>query len=106
MQVWQSVSEDRDVLRKQYVKTIVPPFAALLRRWRPLLSGIHELTDSQGQSPLAVEDRPLATDVHPLEVMDYLLIWHPHLLNLWPLLRYGVPGGMPHDAVSIILLVV
>lgn len=74
VQVWQSVSEDRDVLRKQYVKTIVPPFAALLRRWRPLLSGIHELTDSQGQSPLAVEDRPLATDVHPLEVMDYLLI--------------------------------
>jgi hypothetical protein len=62
------VSEDRKVLRKRYLETILPPFAALLRRWRPLLSGIHELTDSQGQSPLAVEDRPLATDALPLEV--------------------------------------
>ncbi|KAG0575918.1 hypothetical protein KC19_5G040000 [Ceratodon purpureus] len=66
-EVWHSVNEERDVLRKQYMETIIPPFAALLRRWRPLLSGIHELTDSQGQSPLSVEDRPLATDVHPLE---------------------------------------
>ncbi len=62
------MSEDRKVLRKRYLETILPPFAALLRRWRPLLSGIHELTDSQGQSPLAVEDRPLATDALPLEV--------------------------------------
>ncbi|CAK9224782.1 unnamed protein product [Sphagnum troendelagicum] len=66
-EVWHAVSDDRKVLRKQYVETILPPFAALLRRWRPLLSGIHELTDSQGQSPLAVEDRPLATDAPPLE---------------------------------------
>ncbi|CAM6069706.1 unnamed protein product [Sphagnum tenellum] len=66
-EVWHAVSEDRKVLRKRYLETILPPFAALLRRWRPLLSGIHELTDSQGQSPLAVEDRPLATDALPLE---------------------------------------
>ncbi len=69
--MWHAVSDDRKVLRKQYVETILPPFAALLRRWRPLLSGIHELTDSQGQSPLAVEDRPLATDAPPLEVISY-----------------------------------
>lgn len=56
------------MLRPLYLETILPPFAALLRRWRPLLSGIHELTDSEGRSPLAVDDHPLATDVNPLEV--------------------------------------
>lgn len=66
--MWHSVSEDRDVLRQGYMETIIPPFAALLRRWRPLLSGIHELTDAQGQSPLAVEYHHLASDMHPLEV--------------------------------------
>lgn len=50
------------------MEAIVPPFAALLRRWRPLLSGIHELTDAEGQSPLAVEDRALASDAVPSEV--------------------------------------
>ena len=68
VQVWHAVNDDRKVLRKQYLETIVPPFAALLRRWRPLLSGIHEFTDAEGQSPLAVEDRPLAVDAPPLEV--------------------------------------
>lgn len=67
-QVWHAVNDDKKVLRKQYLETIVPPFAALLRRWRPLLSGIHEFTDAEGQSPLAVEDRPLAVDAPPLEV--------------------------------------
>ncbi|KAG0583972.1 hypothetical protein KC19_3G176400 [Ceratodon purpureus] len=66
-EVWHAVNDDREVLRKQYLETIVPPFAALLRRWRPLLSGIHEFTDAEGQSPLAVEDRPLAVDAPPLE---------------------------------------
>lgn len=72
------------MLRQQYIETIIPPFAALLRRWRPLLSGIHELTDSEGQSPLAVEDRPLATDVNPLEVayLIFLLISHQTLFEL------------------------
>lgn len=77
------------MLRQQYMETIIPPFAALLRRWRPLLSGIHELTDSQGQSPLAVEDRPLATDAHPLEVVKpmYLLC----TVHCLPLYMYLVP---------------
>lgn len=69
VQVWHAVNGDREVLRKQYLETIVPPFAALLRRWRPLLSGIHEFTDAEGQSPLAVEERPLAVDAPPLEVL-------------------------------------
>ena len=68
VQVWHAVSDDRQVIRKQYLETIIPPFAALLRRWRPLLSGIHEFTDADGQSPLAVEDRPLAIDALPLQV--------------------------------------
>lgn len=66
-EVWHSVSPDKKVLRKHYLEMIVPPFTTLLRRWRPLLSGIHDLTDAAGQSPLAVEDRSLATDAHPLE---------------------------------------
>lgn len=66
-EVWHAVSADKKVLRKHYLEMIVPPFATLLRRWRPLLSGIHELTDADGQSPLAVEDRSLAIDARPLE---------------------------------------
>ena len=68
LQVWHAVSADKKLLRKHYLEMIVPPFATLLRRWRPLLSGMHELTDADGQSPLAVEDRSLAIDAHPLEV--------------------------------------
>ncbi|KAH6559664.1 hypothetical protein KP509_1Z002100 [Ceratopteris richardii] len=66
-EVWHAVGVDKKVLRKHFLEMIVPPFATLLRRWRPLLSGIHELTDADGQSPLAVEDRALAIDARPLE---------------------------------------
>ncbi|XP_024526779.1 BEACH domain-containing protein C2 [Selaginella moellendorffii] len=66
-EVWHAVSADRKILRRQYVEAILPPFTALLRRWRPMLSGVHELTDADGLSPLTVEDRPLATDVVPSE---------------------------------------
>ncbi|CAM6090221.1 unnamed protein product [Calypogeia fissa] len=66
-EVWHTVSEERVVLRRRYVEAIMPPFTALLRRWRPLLSGIHAFTDADGQSPLAVEDRALALDALPLE---------------------------------------
>ncbi|MCO5558963.1 hypothetical protein L7F22_012554 [Adiantum nelumboides] len=66
-EVWHAVSADKKVLRKHYLEMIVPLFATLLRRWRPLLCGIHELSDADGQSPLAVEDRALAIDARPLE---------------------------------------
>ncbi|KAJ7534945.1 hypothetical protein O6H91_12G011400 [Diphasiastrum complanatum] len=62
-----AVSAERRILRKQYVETIIPPSTTLLRRWRPLLSGMHELTDADGRSPLTVEDRALATDAFPSE---------------------------------------
>eukprot|EP01018_Ginkgo_biloba_P016129 Gb_14861 [translate_table: standard] len=66
-EVWHAVGADRKPLRKQYLETILPPFISLLRRWRPLLAGIHELTDPDGLNPLAIDDRALAADALPLE---------------------------------------
>eukprot|EP00850_Spirogloea_muscicola_P008241 SM000043S15869 [mRNA] locus=s43:763446:778532:+ [translate_table: standard] len=66
-EVWHAIAKDGRVLRKQLVEAIVPPLTALLRRWRPMLSGMHEFTDSEGCSPLALEDRALATDALPCE---------------------------------------
>ncbi|KAK1313447.1 hypothetical protein QJS10_CPA06g00328 [Acorus calamus] len=47
-EVWHAVGRDRKPHRKQYLEAILPPFVAILRRWRPLLAGIHELTSSEG----------------------------------------------------------
>ncbi|KAK9143642.1 hypothetical protein Syun_013042 [Stephania yunnanensis] len=66
-EVWHAVDGDRKPLRKQYLEAIVPPFVAVLRRWRPLLAGVHELTSSDGVNPLVVDDRALAADSLPLE---------------------------------------
>eukprot|EP00850_Spirogloea_muscicola_P020769 SM000226S07410 [mRNA] locus=s226:160492:175617:+ [translate_table: standard] len=66
-EVWHAIAKDGKVLRKQLVEAIVPPLTALLRRWRPMLSGMHEFTDLEGCSPLALEDRALATDALPCE---------------------------------------
>ncbi|KAF9613959.1 hypothetical protein IFM89_014024 [Coptis chinensis] len=66
-EVWHAVDRERRPLRKQYLEAILPPFVAILRRWRPLLAGIHELTSSEGLNPLIVDDRALAADALPLE---------------------------------------
>ncbi|KAA8520543.1 hypothetical protein F0562_014799 [Nyssa sinensis] len=66
-EVWHSVSRERTPLRKQYLEAILPPFVAVLRRWRPLLAGIHELATADGLNPLAVDDRALAADALPIE---------------------------------------
>ncbi|KAK8587933.1 hypothetical protein V6N13_086892 [Hibiscus sabdariffa] len=66
-EVWQAVGRDRKPLRKRYLEAIVPPFVAVLRRWRPLLAGIHELATADGLNPLNVDDRALAADALPLE---------------------------------------
>lgn len=66
-EVWHAIGRDRKPLRKQYIESILPPFVAILRRWRPLLAGIHELTSSDGQNPLIIDDRALAADALPLE---------------------------------------
>ncbi|KAL5727846.1 BEACH domain-containing protein C2 [Ranunculus cassubicifolius] len=66
-EVWHAIDKGRNPLRKQYLEFILPPFVAVLRRWRPLLAGIHELTSSDGLNPLIVDDRALAADSLPLE---------------------------------------
>ncbi|GAV85295.1 WD40 domain-containing protein/Beach domain-containing protein/DUF1088 domain-containing protein [Cephalotus follicularis] len=66
-EVWHAVSWDRKPLRKQYLEAILPPFVAVLRRWRPLLAGIHELATADGLNPLVVDDRALAADALPIE---------------------------------------
>nr|XP_048321218.1 BEACH domain-containing protein C2 [Ziziphus jujuba var. spinosa] len=66
-EVYHAVSMDRKPLRKQYLESIVPPFVAVLRRWRPLLAGIHELATADGLNPLIVDDRALAADSLPVE---------------------------------------
>ncbi|XXG76013.1 hypothetical protein AAC387_Pa08g0457 [Persea americana] len=66
-EVWHAVGKDRKPLRRQYLEAILPPFVAILRRWRPLLAGIHELTSSDGLNPLVADDRALAADALPLE---------------------------------------
>lgn len=66
-EAWHAFSKDRKPLRKQYLEAILPPFVAILRRWRPLLVGIHEFTSPDGQNPLVADDRALAADALPLE---------------------------------------
>lgn len=68
MQVWHAIGRDGTPLRKQYVETILPPFVAILRRWGPLLAGIHELVSSDYENPFTVDDPALAADSLPLEV--------------------------------------
>ncbi|XP_061961570.1 BEACH domain-containing protein C2 [Populus nigra] len=66
-EVWHAVGRERKPLRKQYLEGILPPFVAMLRRWRPLLAGIHELATADGLNPLVVDDRALAADALPIE---------------------------------------
>ncbi|KAL6008027.1 hypothetical protein ACLOJK_033533 [Asimina triloba] len=66
-ELWHAVGRDRKPLRKQYLGAIVPPFVAILRRWRPLLAGIHELTPPDCLNPLSADDSVLAADALPLE---------------------------------------
>lgn len=68
------MSKDRNPLRKQYLEAILPPFVAILRRWRPLLAGIHELATADGLNPLTVDDRALAADALPIEVFRTFLV--------------------------------
>ncbi|CAA3000073.1 BEACH domain-containing C2 [Olea europaea subsp. europaea] len=66
-EVWHAIGKDRTPLRKQYLEVILPPFVAVLRRWRPLLAGIHELATADGINPLVADDRALAADALPIE---------------------------------------
>ena len=46
----------------------MPPFAAVLKRYRSVLAGIHELTSPDGENPLVVDDWSSAADTSPVEV--------------------------------------
>ncbi|TVU28919.1 hypothetical protein EJB05_20457 [Eragrostis curvula] len=66
-ELWHAVSSDRKPLRKKYVGLIMPPFVAVLKRYRSILAGIHELTSSDMQNPLLVDDWASAADASPVE---------------------------------------
>ncbi|WVZ74316.1 hypothetical protein U9M48_022515 [Paspalum notatum var. saurae] len=66
-ELWHAVSSDRKPLRKKYVGLIMPPFVAVLKRYRSVLAGIHELASPDGQNPLAVDDWASAADTSPVE---------------------------------------
>ncbi|KAE8672128.1 Beige-related and WD-40 repeat-containing protein isoform 2 [Hibiscus syriacus] len=66
-EVWHAVGRDRKPLRKRYLEVIIPPFIAILRRWRPLLAGIHELATADGLNPLTVGNPILTADAPPVE---------------------------------------
>ncbi|PVH66753.1 hypothetical protein PAHAL_1G337700 [Panicum hallii] len=67
-ELWHAVSSDRKPLRKKYVGLIMPPFAAVVKRYRSVLAGIHELTSPDGENPLVVDDWSSAADTSPVEV--------------------------------------
>jgi hypothetical protein len=46
----------------------MPPFAAVVKRYRSVLAGIHELTSPDGENPLVVDDWSSAADTSPVEV--------------------------------------
>ncbi|PWA68195.1 BEACH domain-containing protein [Artemisia annua] len=66
-QVWQAVSPERFPLRKQYLEAIVPPLVAVIRRWRPLLAKIYEISPPDGLNPLDVDDPALDPEATPIE---------------------------------------
>ncbi|CAN1188896.1 BEACH domain-containing protein C2 [Linum perenne] len=66
-EVWHAIGRDKKPLRKVYLESILPPFVAVLRRWRPILAGIHDLHTADGLNPLALDDPALAADLLPVE---------------------------------------
>ncbi|KAJ7518790.1 hypothetical protein O6H91_20G008500 [Diphasiastrum complanatum] len=66
-ELWHSVSSEGKLLREHYLNTIVPLLIRLLRKWRPFLTGIYELTCANGLSPLTIEDLSILTDVPSTE---------------------------------------
>ena len=75
VQVYHAVSRDQKPLRKQYLEAILPPFVGVLRRWRPVLAAIHELATADGLNPLIADDRALAADSLPIEVLCFTCVF-------------------------------
>ncbi|CAL0324546.1 unnamed protein product [Lupinus luteus] len=66
-EVYHAIGIDQKPLRKQYLEAVLPPFVAVLRRWRPNLAGIHELATADGLNPFTVDDAALVSDALPTE---------------------------------------
>ncbi|KAG0485899.1 hypothetical protein HPP92_009978 [Vanilla planifolia] len=66
-EVWLAIGRDKKPMRKNYLESILPPFIAVLRRWRPILATIHELTSSEVENPFTADDHALSADALPLE---------------------------------------
>ncbi|KAI4356836.1 hypothetical protein L6164_000823 [Bauhinia variegata] len=66
-EVYHAVDKDQKPLRKHYLEAILPPFVAVLRRWRSHLFKIHELISPDCSNPLTLDERALAADVLPIE---------------------------------------
>lgn len=100
LQVWHAVGRDGKPLRKRYLEAILPPFVGILRRWRPLLAGIHELATADGLNPLIVDDRALAADALPIEVINnypsYISACWLHPLSGLKRVVNGCPGTSFH----------
>ena len=65
------------------------PFVAVLKRYRSVLAGIHELTSPDVQNPLVVDDWASAADTSPVEVKVNTL----YFMQGWQL---RVPGACAH----------
>ncbi|XP_044420246.1 BEACH domain-containing protein C2 isoform X2 [Triticum aestivum] len=72
-EVWHAVSSDRKPLRKKYLGLLMPPYAAVLKRYRSVLANIHELASSDGENPLLVGDCASAADTLPVEAAVSLI---------------------------------
>ncbi|GJP47283.1 hypothetical protein CLOM_g6504 [Closterium sp. NIES-68] len=73
-----AIAPSRTILRPSLIAVLLPPLAALLRKWRPAFAFIAELTDFEGHNPfLRDHDRALATDAAAEEASLALLqvIW-------------------------------
>ncbi|CAI5465684.1 unnamed protein product, partial [Closterium sp. Yama58-4] len=63
-----SIDRDRTILRPTFVALLLPPFTALLRKWRPALRCLRLLSDHTGASPFSDPHNPaLATDASPTD---------------------------------------
>ncbi|GJP50837.1 hypothetical protein CLOM_g9994 [Closterium sp. NIES-68] len=63
-----SIGHDGTILRPTFLSLLLPPFTALLRKWRPALRCLRLLSDHTGASPLSDPNNPaLATDATPSE---------------------------------------
>ncbi|KAM7508730.1 hypothetical protein LguiA_019183 [Lonicera macranthoides] len=105
-EVWHAVGRDRNPIRKKYLEAILPPFVGVLRRWRPLLAGIHELTTPDCSNPLVVDDPALAADALPIEenkACEGAYKLHKREYNLVPMDQtYIISSGRIFAAVAMV----